>query len=430
MSVAEPSRLILHLILAIGLLSSGFGSILVKLSGEAPSLVIAFYRMFSASVFLLPFFILRNPTKRKSHPTWLFVSGIALALHFAFWVSSLHHTSVAVSTLLVNTSPVLVSLFSYFAFCERLTFAGISGIFLAFLGGGLLFWHDLLSLGDWRGATLALAGAAMLGLYLIAGRILRQEMSLIEYVFPTYVLATTTLAGVVWTQDLSLFGFSTKTYLFLLLLGLVPQCVGHTSQNWALKYLSATFISTLVLSEPIIATVLAFWILSETIGKLTLFGGITVGAGIFLVARWGITSGQQIEVVAAVLCNESKIWIQQRRDTDHLEGYWEFPGGKIESGELIFEALSRELDEELHAKLQLKPQDPFLTQEYTYPDRRVRIHFFLVELEFEQSLGNGAWVGINQLHKYRFPPANNLVLEKIRSLDRDSPRQAEAISAQ
>lgn len=430
MSIAEPSRPILYLILAIGLLSIGFGSILVKLSGEAPSLVIAFFRMFSASVILLPFFILRNPTKKKSNSTWFFVSGIALALHFAFWVSSLHHTSVAVSTLLVNTSPVLVSLYSYFAFSERLTFTGIFGIFLAFLGAGLLFWHDLLSLGNWRGATLALAGAAMLGLYLIAGRILRQEMSLIEYVFPTYVLATTTLAGVVWTQNLSLFGFSTKTYLFLLILGLIPQGVGHTSQNWALKYFPATFISTLVLSEPIIATILAYWILSETIGTLTLFGGITVGVGISLVARWGITSVQQVEVVTAVLCNESKVWIQLRRDTDHLEGYWEFPGGKIETGELIFEALSRELDEELNDKLRLKPQNPFLTQEYTYPDRRVRIHFFLVEMESQHSLGNGAWVGIDQLHKYQFPPANDLVLEKIRNLDRDSPRQAEATSEQ
>lgn len=430
MIISEPSRLSLYLILTIGLLSSGFGSILVKLSGEAPSLVIAFFRMFSASLILLPFFIFRNPTKRKRNPTWLLVSGIALALHFAFWVSSLHHTSVAVSTLLVNTSPVLVSLFSYFAFCERLTFTGISGVFLAFLGSGLLFWNDLCSLGDWRGATLALAGASMLGIYLITGRILRQEMSLIEYIYPTYVLATTALAGVVWTQGLSLFGFSAKTYLFLLLLGLVPQCVGHTAQNWALKYLSATFISTLVLSEPIIATVLAYWILSETIGTLTLVGGVTVGAGIFLVARWGITSGQQVEVVAAVLCNQSKVWIQQRRDTDHLEGYWEFPGGKIKSGELLFEALLRELDEELHDKLRLEPQDPFLTQEYTYPDRRVRIHFFLVELDSEQFLGNGTWVGMDQLHKYRFPPANDLVLEKIKSLDRDSSRQAETKLAQ
>ena len=223
----------------------------------------------------------------------LLIAGCALALHFAFWIASLRYTSVAVSVLLVNTSPALVAVYSHFSLRERLTRRGITGLSLALSGSLVLVWDDLSRLGDWRGATLALLGAVMLGVYLLSGRTIRQTRSLIHYVYPTYVIAAAVLGILVLLSGYSLTGFSTRTYIFLFLLGLVPQSLGHTSYNWALEHLSATTISTLILAEPVLATILAWWLLGEEVGPVIIVGAVLVGAGIYLVSRWGIETAPE-----------------------------------------------------------------------------------------------------------------------------------------
>jgi drug/metabolite transporter (DMT)-like permease len=255
--------------------------------------------MLWACVLLAPFYWLSSSTQRTIIDKGLLLAGCALALHFAFWIASLRYTSVAVSVLLVNTSPALVAAYSHFALKERLTRRGLAGLVLALFGSLVLVWNDLSRLGDWRGAALAVLGALMLGIYLLAGRTIRQTRSLIQYVYPTYLSAAAILGVLVLFSGSSLIGFSTHTYLSLFLLGLVPQSLGHTSYNWALGHLSATTISTLILAEPVLATLLAWWLLGEKVGLFIIAGGVFVGAGIYLVSRWGTEVGLDISPVSA-----------------------------------------------------------------------------------------------------------------------------------
>ncbi|HUV14325.1 MAG TPA: DMT family transporter [Acidobacteriota bacterium] len=285
---ARPRPGSLILILVIAVLSTSVGSILVRFSQEAPSLSIAFYRVLWACLLLAPFYLLSSSPRPALINKGLLIAGSALALHFAFWIASLRYTSVAVSVLLVSTSPALVAVYSHFFLRERLTLRGIVGLSLALLGSLVLVWNDLSRLDDWRGALLALLGAVMVGVYIVAGRTIRQTMSLIHYVYPTYLIAAAVLGVLVLLSGSSLAGFSSRTYLFLFLLGLVPQSLGHTAYNWALEHLSATTISTLTLGEPVLATILAWWLLGEEVGPIIIVGAILVGAGIYLVSRWGI----------------------------------------------------------------------------------------------------------------------------------------------
>lgn len=284
----NSSRLRLIVTLSIGLICVSSGSILVRLSQEAPSLAIAFFRMFWASLLLSPVYWLNRPEIRVSSWPLQLLTGCALALHFAFWIASLRYTSVAVSVLLVNTSPAVVAAFSFLFLGERFTFRGLAGLLCAFLGGAVLVWNDLNHLGDWRGSVLALLGAAMLAVYLLIGRKLRQDTSLVGYIYPTYLLAALVLLLIVIGANTPVRGFSWQTYFFLFLLGLVPQCIGHSCYNWALRYLSATLVSMIILGEPVLATLLAWWILGETIGAVVLLGACLVGIGIFAVSRWGV----------------------------------------------------------------------------------------------------------------------------------------------
>ncbi len=215
----KPGTLQLGGILTLGLVCVAMGSILVRFSQGAPSLTIALYRMGWASLFLFPFFV-RRVVRAGFSIEWMHLcSGIALALHFAFWIASLRYTSVAVSVVLVNTSPVMVALLGYLFLGERLTRRGMFGLALSLLGSTVLVFHDLSELGDWRGPVLAIAGAAALGLYLVFGRRLRQGYDLLGYVYPTYVIAALTLLPVAVFSGGPLTGFSLQTNLSLALLG-------------------------------------------------------------------------------------------------------------------------------------------------------------------------------------------------------------------
>ncbi len=290
---AGPGRFWLLAVLGVGMVSISFGSILVKWAHEAPSLTIAFYRMATATALLTPFYGFGRMSKgvhRRSVGSIFSLrsalAGMALALHFAFWVSSLRFTSVAVSTLLVTTSPVLVAMIAYLFLGERTSARAIAGITVSFLGASLLSWGDL-QLGDWRGSALAMAGAVAIAVYWVVGRRARPGQGLVEYIYPVYFSAAVILGLVVLAAGLPVRGFSTATWAALLLAGVVPQSLGHSAYNWALAYLPATTVSTLVLAEPILASLLAYWLLDEVLGGLVLLGGGLVAAGILMVSLWG-----------------------------------------------------------------------------------------------------------------------------------------------
>ncbi len=288
-----PGRFRLAVTLCAGVFAVSFGSVLVKQAQEAPSLTIAFYRMASASLILFPLYWANRETGARRTDRnwgWFLLAAISLTLHFAFWISSLRYTSVAISVLLVNMSPILVATISHFLVGERLTVRGRFGIGLALFGATLLLGTDVGTGGDWRGSALALAGAVALALYLIAGGRVRRTAGLWSYVYPTYLLAALGLGVLAAFSGARFTGFSTRTWLFLLLLGLVPQSIGHTCYNWSLKHLPATVVSTLVLGEPALAPVLAWIFLGETLGPIEVCGGVLVMIGILLVSRGGLRS--------------------------------------------------------------------------------------------------------------------------------------------
>ncbi len=286
----EGPRSLAILVVSLGLIAVSMGAILVRFSQEAPSLTIASYRMVFATLLLSPLYFVSKPG-RTLRGTWTRLhaaAGIALAFHFALWIGSLRFTSVAVSVLLVNTSPVFVAAGAHLFLGERLTRRGMSGVAAALSGSFLLGFGDLQTLGDWRGAALALAGAVALGVYLMIGRRIRQASDLLGYVYPTYAISALVLVGATVASGTGLTGFSPATYLFLVLLGLVPQAIGHTAYNWSLRFLPATSVSTLIVGEPILAGLFAWWLLGEQLEARVIPGAALVIAGILLVSVGGV----------------------------------------------------------------------------------------------------------------------------------------------
>jgi drug/metabolite transporter (DMT)-like permease len=274
----------LHLFLPIGIIAISTASILIKLC-DAPALIIATYRMTLASLMLLPFASYRKFWKgwSKNEIGWLILSGILLAFHFAFWIASLKYTSVASSVVLVTTNPIFVGIGAFFFFKEPIPLNLILGIILSVLGSGLISFGDVTISGETlMGDGLALLGAIAASGYLLVGRKMRKGQDLLPYIFPVYSAAAIALIIFSLVFQKSFLGYSSSTYLFLLLLAIVPQLIGHTTFNWALKYLPASMVAIAILGEPIGSTILAYFILGEGLTILKVFGGISIFAGILI----------------------------------------------------------------------------------------------------------------------------------------------------
>jgi 8-oxo-dGTP diphosphatase len=123
-----------------------------------------------------------------------------------------------------------------------------------------------------------------------------------------------------------------------------------------------------------------------------------------------------IEVAAALIQDaEGRYLITQRRRGSHLEGLWEFPGGKRDAGEALEACLRRELTEELGASFAVGEKVD--TIRWDYPDRTVVLHFYRCRLEAgtiePQESQAMTWVAPSELSRYDFPPADRELISRL-----------------
>ncbi len=110
-------------------------------------------------------------------------------------------------------------------------------------------------------------------------------MSLVSYISLVYGMAAVVLIIFMFGAGLKPFGYSPQSYVWLILLAIIPQLIGHSTFNWALGYLSAAFVSITLLGEPIGSTILAYVVLQEKPGLIKLIGGGLILVGIYIASR-------------------------------------------------------------------------------------------------------------------------------------------------
>lgn len=274
------------LVLGMGLIAISFASIFIKLC-SAPSLVIAAYRLTIASAVYIIFTRIRyGPILSrfsKLQRLWALASGSFLTLHFATWITSLKFTTVASSVVLVQSAPVFVAIGSIVFLHEKPTMLTLLGIVVAFGGAFLISAHDFSSdRNSLVGNLLAIAGAIGAAGYLLLGRKLRTEIATFQYVTVVYSVAALWLILFAGISGSPLVGYDDQTYLLFIAIALIPQVIGHTTVNWALKYFSATAVAVIILGEPIGASILALIILNEKISGMKILGGVIILTGVIL----------------------------------------------------------------------------------------------------------------------------------------------------
>ncbi|KUI98562.1 8-oxo-dGTP diphosphatase MutT [Vibrio sp. MEBiC08052] len=126
---------------------------------------------------------------------------------------------------------------------------------------------------------------------------------------------------------------------------------------------------------------------------------------------------KRTHIVAAIIFNQdqSQVYITKRPAHLHKGGFWEFPGGKVESGESIEAAIHRELDEEIG--IEVTVQHPYQHLTHDYPDKSLVFDFISVTdftgTPYGREGQEGRWVSVTALADYQFPEANEPIVEQL-----------------
>lgn len=296
----KPSQWQIGIILVIGIIGVSLSAIWIRLAVSAVnfenkvgfSLFLSASRLILAALIVLP--TAKNLKFRQHHPQsyyYAIAAGICLAFHFATWITSLSYTSIAASTVLVTTNPIWVGLFSWWWYGEKFSRLKLMGIGVALAGGMIIALADINLVSSthsnpFLGNTLALIGAVMSSLYILFGlQAQKQGLNTSNYIAIAYSTAALLLLPLPLVYNTSYLGYPPTVYVYIFLMAVVSQVIGHTSFNWSIRWLSPTLISLSLLFEPVVASGMGAIIFGEIPSWGSLIGGLTILLGIALFLR-------------------------------------------------------------------------------------------------------------------------------------------------
>jgi drug/metabolite transporter (DMT)-like permease len=263
----------------------GIGPILVKVI-ELPGLTLALYRTWLgfAVMLLLLGVTGRRISREELRPA--IGAGLLFGVNVAFFFTALKHTSVADASLITALAPVLILVVAGPLFGERLRWRDL--VLTAIVIGGVV----LVVLGssarpEWSlfGDLLAVGALVSWAAYFVASKQARVHVGTVQ--FQTGVMLG---AGVVVTVAVAISGSPLvlprgDDWIWLMAFVLVPGAVGHLLMSWSHRYVDVSVSSLIVVAQPVVSTLAAAVLLSETLGALQLLGGAVVLMAIVPVIR-------------------------------------------------------------------------------------------------------------------------------------------------
>ena len=276
--------------IVIGIFGISLSSIFVKHS-PAPSAVTAAWRLLWTVILMSPVVIGKRELRQELCSTTprnillSCLSGLFLAIHFALWFESLHHTSVASSTTIVCTEVIWVSL-GYWLFLKgKISRKAILAITITLLGSALIAFSDSASGAHLYGDILSLLAAIAVAVYMLIGRVVREHVSTSVYTYIVYWACAIILLVICFVSNDSLIAFGAAPSLVGLLLAVFSTILGHSIFSWCLKYFSPSFVSASKLCEPVVSAILAVFLFKEIPKLLQMLGGALIIGGVLFYSK-------------------------------------------------------------------------------------------------------------------------------------------------
>ena len=272
------------ILLFIALLSVSTSPIVAKYLDNVSAISISFWRMFIASILLWLYSSYKKKSKiqKKENLSKIIFAGILLGVHFALFFQAIKLTKIANATFLGTLAPIFTLFLEVFFLKRRFNKYIILGLLLSLFGAIIILSHNFdLSQEYTVGNILAIMCSLCLGASFIIAEKVRQHETTIVYTRTLYLTASITLLLIALITNSNLIGYTNNEYLWLIFLGVVPTIIGHNAIYYSVKYVPPTVVSAFPLGEPVIATILAFFIFGEYISLIIYIGGTVTLFGLY-----------------------------------------------------------------------------------------------------------------------------------------------------
>jgi drug/metabolite transporter (DMT)-like permease len=282
-----------YAILGAGIIVGSIGVIFIReaqLEG-IPTMALVAIRMLIVTALLTPIILNHHLPEIRSlkRRDWVLIgfAGANFSIQLIFSFEALNHTSVLISSVIGSSVPLWVALLERFVLKVRFNRLVVNGLLLA-LGGGIIISLSALSGAAGAGSNplfggaLSLSSAMLAGAYFIVGRSVRSRASFLTYTWLICIFTAVSTLVICLFSGVSLTGYSTEGYFWVLLVALGPQLVVQSSYNYTLAYLSATFVSLTGQLMTVGNTIAAYLAFHQVPRPLQLFGGAIILIGVML----------------------------------------------------------------------------------------------------------------------------------------------------
>lgn len=285
-SGAKQQSWVHYLLLLTGILCISWSAILVKLA-DVSGIGSAFYRMFFGTLGIVPIWLyFRKPLTDKKGIWIAIICGVLFASDIALWNTSILLSKASVSTLLANLAPVWVGIGSLLFMREKPGRLFWIGTVISMLGVAIIVGiRNVSDLALTTGNILSIIASVFYGAYLLTVRKGRIGLDTFSFTTISMITSTLVLGLICLVSNTQLTGFSSTSWGYLVILGLIPQVVGWLSINQALGHIKPTVASVSLLSQSVFTAIFAYPVLGETLTLSELSGAILVLTGIYLVNR-------------------------------------------------------------------------------------------------------------------------------------------------
>jgi len=270
--------------LAIGIICISIFPILVKLN-LTPGLVSAFYRMAIASVFFVPYVLIKKQYKITSKKALGFsiICGVVFGLDVGVWNIAIQQSTATQATLLTNLSPVWVGVGAFLFLKDKPKQNFWLGTVVAIIGMVLLVGFDLFLNFDFNLAFIFGVLSGMLyAVYMLLSKKVLEEMEVMTFMMISLLSSTLSLGALSYVFNEPFTGFSDAGWLVLVVQGVVCQLLAWLLISFATKHMRATRVSVSLLGQAVLASILAWWLLDEQVSLQMVVGGIVLLFGIRL----------------------------------------------------------------------------------------------------------------------------------------------------
>ena len=275
------------LLLVLALFSVSTSPIIGKYLEDVSAMSISFWRMFIGAAILWTFSLFKNQGEmtEKINLYRTIVAGIFLGLHFVLFFTAIKLTFIANATFLGTLAPLFTLLIEVLIFKRIYKLKTILGLLITLFGAFIILFTEFdLSENYTIGNYCAILCSLVIAISFLIGEKVRKSENTIVYTRTLYLSASVTLFVLSFLFNESLTSFALSDFYGLVFLGLVPTIIGHNSLYYAIKYVSPTIVATFPIGEPVLATILAYFIFGEIISSYIFLGGIFTITGLIFIS--------------------------------------------------------------------------------------------------------------------------------------------------